>query len=248
MTTMTRIRTLALAAALSVTLATGVRADEVLLRSGGQLDGDVVSRSAEAIVVEVDGGQITVGRADILQIVPGPTALAEARERAFRLAPEDVQGWLDFALWARDHDLQGPTRRALRRVLTLDPGNPLANEAAGNIRVGQQWMTPNAAYRAMGYVEFEGHWVQPEERDRVLQERAVQAEIERAQAERLEAQARAREAEARAQQEVARAQRAAADMAEQLQAALSELNRRQRFCERPPHSDRPCAVHGDCRR
>src|SRR5262249_44024152 len=158
-----------------------------------------------------------------------------------------VQGWLDFALWARDHDLQGPTRRALRRVLILDPANPIANEAVGNVRVGAQWLSPSEAYRAMGYVEFEGQWVRPEERDRVLQGAAVQAERARAEAKGMEAQARAR---------------AAANAAAQLQAALAELNRREndlerreselrerscghrgRFERRPPT---PCAVREGC--
>ena len=66
-------------------------------------------------------------------------------------------------------------------------------------------MTEDEAYRARGYVQFEGQWMTPTEQESILRAReadrdAAQAQAQRAEAQAQEAEARARQAEAQAQQ------------------------------------------------
>jgi hypothetical protein len=63
-------------------------------------------------------------------------------------------------------------------------------------------MPADDAYRARGYVQFEGRWVTPAEHEAALRERAADDAAER---QARESDARVREAEARAQEAEARA-------------------------------------------
>jgi hypothetical protein len=192
-------------AALALPLAAG--ADEILLRSGGRLNGVVVERRTESIVIDVGPGRVTLPMRLVERIVAGTPAFEVYRERSLRLGPTDVRGWLDLALWARDHELLTQARQAFEYVASIDPGNPVAHRELGHMLVDGRWMTPEEGYRARGYVNFEGNWNTPEERAALIGERAAEAQARQAEA---EAAARAREAEARARTAEAEARQAEA--------------------------------------
>jgi hypothetical protein len=69
-------------------------------------------------------------------------------------------------------------------------------------------MTADEGYRARGFVQFEGSWVRPEERQALIAERAAEDAQRR---ELMEADARVREAEARARAAEAEAERLEAE-------------------------------------
>jgi hypothetical protein len=184
------------------------RADEVFLRGGGSIHGDVVQRTATSVVMEVGPGRMTLPMSRVERIVSATSDLSVARERAGRLAPGDVAGWLALARWAEDRDLLTQAREAYEHVLAVDPQNAEANSALGRVRLAGRWVTAEESYRARGYVPFEGGWVSPEERAAVLAERAAEAHAREL---RAETEARAREAEARARTAEADARRAEAE-------------------------------------
>jgi hypothetical protein len=194
-----------LALALGSTVAS---ADEVYLRNGGRLVGEVRERRPDAVVLETGPGLITVPLAQVARIVTTSSALASYRARAARLRDDDAEGWFDLALWARDQGLNTQARQALDHVLALNPNHSGAHQAAGHLLHDGRWMTPDESYRARGFVPFEGSWVTPADRDAMLVERAAASEERR---QRAEADARVREAEARARAAEAEARRAEAE-------------------------------------
>ena len=189
----------------------GVVADEVWLKGGGRLVGEVVQRTATQLMLEVGPGHVSVPLSRVERVVAGPSPLSVYRSRATRLGRDDLAGWLDLAAWAEEHDLGSQSRDAYAHVLTLDPGNAAAHRALGHVLVGGSWMPLDESYRARGYVLFEGTWMLPEERAAVLRERAESAVAVQA---RAEAEARAREAEARARAAEAEARRAELELAQ----------------------------------
>ena len=98
------------------------------------------------------------------------------------------------------------SRSAWQRVLALDPQNPEANAALGRVALDGAWVSADDAYRARGFVQYEGRWVTPAEHEAGLRERAAEQAAEQ---QAREANLRVREAEARAQEAEARAQEAA---------------------------------------
>lgn len=185
-------------------------ADTIYLKGGGRIEGQVVEETRDRVVIEVSAGQVTLPRTRIERMTTGSTALAQFRARASRLAANDVAGWLALADWASDNDLATQARQAYQHVLEVEPMNGVAHQALGHVFTAGRWLTAEESYRARGYMEFEGGWVRPEERQAILQERALQAAEAR---ERTESDARVREAEARARAAEAEADRMEAEAA-----------------------------------
>lgn len=188
-------------------LSTDAFPDEVYLKSGGQLSGRVVSRDATTIVVDVGAGRIGVAASAVLRIEEGRSALQEYEERAARLAPGDVDGWVSLGRWASGQGLGTQAREAYQRALGASPADARANEALGNVLLDGRWVSEEESYRARGYVKFEGEWITPTEQEALVRARANEAAQER---ERRESATRVREAEARAQEAEARARAAEA--------------------------------------
>ena len=185
-------------------------ADEVFLKSGGQLSGRIVRRDASMIEVDIGAGQITVPVSSVVRIEEGRSALHEFQDRAGKLAPGDVEGWVALGDWASSRGLGTQAREAYTRALSASPNDPRANTALGNVQVNGRWVGEEEGYRARGYVRFEGEWITPAEHEAILRERAVEADQERVR----QAEARVQEAEAKAQEAEARAQEAEARAAE----------------------------------
>jgi hypothetical protein len=194
-----------LAAAIAVTA--GAIADEVVLKTGGRISGVVVERTKDAVAIETGPGRVTLPMSRVERVVEGRSALAAFRERAAAIAPHDAQGWADLARWAEERGLTTQAQEAWQRLLAVEPDHPQANAALGRKRVDGQWMAADDAYRAQGYVRYEGRWVTPVEHEARLRERAAE-DVERR--ERRETEARVREAEARAAEAEARAREAEA--------------------------------------
>jgi len=197
----------ALAAAL---VAVSTSADEIVLRGGGRVRGIVVEQTQDRVVVETGPGRVTLPMARVERILQSRSALEVYAERAAGLAPGDREGWASLARWAAERELGTQAREAWQSLLAVDPSHPEANAALGRVPVDGVWMGEDEAYRARGYVSFEGRWVTPPEHEALVRERAAEEEAAREQREAglrvREAEARAREAEARAREAEAAAQ------------------------------------------
>jgi hypothetical protein len=188
-------------------------ADEVFLKGGGQLSGRIVSRTATTIEVDVGAGKVGVPVSSVVRIEEGRSPLDEYDERAGRLAPGDVDGWVALGEWASAKGLGSQARAAYSRALSASPGDARANAALGNVQVGGAWVSEEESYRAKGYVQFEGEWITPAEHQAILRDRAADADQDR---QRQHAEARAREAEMKAEEAEARARQAEAEAQEGL--------------------------------
>ena len=192
-------------------LVPAVSADEVYLKGGGQLSGRVVRRTATTLEVEVGAGRIGVPLSNVVRVEEGRSALQEYEDRAGRLAPGDVDGWVALGEWAAAAGLGTQAGQAYQRALSASPGDARANAAVGNVQVSGRWVSQEEGYRAQGFVQFEGEWISPAEHQAILRERSVSAEQDR---QRQQADSRVREAEARAQEAEARARQAEAEATE----------------------------------
>jgi hypothetical protein len=200
----------AFAAAVAVAAGQAALADEVLLKTGGRISGVVVERTKDAVVIETGPGRVTLPMSRVESIVEGQSALAAYRAKAAGLAPGDARGWADLARWAGARDLTTQAHEAWQHVLDAEPDHPQANQALGRMQVDGRWLEADDAYRAQGYVRYEGRWVTPVEHEALLREREADdaerrqrgedaARVREAESRAAEAEARAREAEAAAQ-------------------------------------------------
>ena len=192
-------------------LCPATRADEIFLKSGGQLSGRIVSRTADQVEIDVGAGRVTVPASSVVRIEEGRSALQDYEERAGRIAPGDAAGWVALGDWASGQGLGSQAREAYNRALAASPNDPRANAGLGNVQLDGRWVSEDEGYRARGYVKFEGEWMTPAEHDAILRERAFENEQER---QRQEADQRVRDAEQRAAEAEERARQAEADAAQ----------------------------------
>ncbi len=192
--------------ALVVALPTGLIADVVYLKSGGKLEGRIVSQTDETIEVDIGAGSLSFPMSSVDRIEEGRSPLDDYDERAAALAADDSDGWLELARWASRAGLGTQARQAYERVVAIDPNNAEANRALGLVELDGRWVSEEEAYRARGMVSFEGRWMAPEEQEAIVRSReaeqqAAQARAATADAIARQADARAREAEAEAEAE-----------------------------------------------
>jgi hypothetical protein len=193
-----------------VPLAAG--ADEIYLKSGGQLSGRILSRTATTVEIDIGGGQIGVALSTVARIEEGRSSLHEYQDRAGRIAAGDVEGWLALAAWATSAGLGSQATEAYNRALHAAPNDPRANQGVGNVQVAGRWVSEDEGYRARGYVRFEGEWITPSEHEAILKSRALEVQEDRVR----QAEEQARLAQIRAEDAEARlAEKQAAEAAQQ---------------------------------
>ncbi len=147
-------------------------ADTVYLKGGGKVEGRIVTRTEADVEVDVGAGNIKVPMTNVDRIVEEPSALSEYARRAAALGPKDAAGWRELGRWANSVGLNTQARQAYEKVLAIAPGDPEANQALGQVKQGDRWVSEEESYRARGYVKFEGEWMTPAEQQAILQDRA----------------------------------------------------------------------------
>lgn len=195
------------ALAILVMAAVPALADDVYLRGGGQITGQIIEQTDESVTVDIGGGSLTVNMSSVVGIEKGTSPLQEYRARADRIPPGDVEAWRELARWADGEMLSSQAAQAWGQVLASQPGDEEANRELGRVQLDGRWVTEDESYIARGYVEFEGQWMTPQEQQAILADRQAREQAARqANEERI----RAIEAEQQAQREREAAEREAA--------------------------------------
>jgi hypothetical protein len=179
--------------------ATPVLGDELFLKGGGRVTGEIVNETAAAVTVDIGAGKMTVPKSSVVRVERSASPLQQYRAQAASLAPEDVEGWRKLGRWAAGQGLATQAREAFTKVKAVVPNDPEANHALGLVLHNGHWVTEKQSFIARGFVQFEGEWMAPAERQAILDERrageeadrqALDAQIQADQAERDEQEAR----------------------------------------------------------
>ena len=197
------MRPAAASAVLLLLLAAPLAADEVYLKAGGRLTGEIVEQTDESVTVDIGGGNMSVQMSMVLKIEKTVSPLQEYRKRAAAIDSGAVESWRELARWAENEALSTQAREAWNHVIALAPGDTEANQSLGHVQLDGQWVTEEESYRARGFVEFEGDWVTPDERLAILdaRQREEEAHSQAVEAEIAANQAAAAEREAQEQAE-----------------------------------------------
>lgn len=154
------VRTLlAAAAALSSGAA---RADDIVLKNGGRLEGRA-SRVGESVVVDTGTGEVRLAADDVATITKGPTRLDLYRERLAATKADDAAAQAALAAFCAEKGLKDLERTHLLAAVALDPDQPEARRRLGHIRYEGRWLTEDEYRRARGFVKVGDTWLTPEE-------------------------------------------------------------------------------------
>lgn len=172
-------------------LSAPVFADEVYLKGGGQISGEIVEQSDTSITVDIGGGTLGVKTSQVLRIEKSVSPLQVYKQKAAAIASGDAAAWRELAKWAEHEALATQARDAWTQVARIQPDDPEANQALGRVQLDGAWVSEEDAYRAQGYVEFEHEWMTPGERDAILADRQAEAQAHQ---DAMQAQSEAEEA------------------------------------------------------
>jgi len=171
-------------------LPTALFADEVFVRGAGSIAGRIVEQNAAHVVVDIGGGTIGIPMSRVDHIVEAATELDEFDARAARLGRWDIEGWRALGRWASRQQLEKQARQAFERILAVAPDDPEAETALGFVLLDDRWVPEAVAYRAQGFVRFEGEWMLPAEAqlrlDSAAADRSAREAEEKARADELE--------------------------------------------------------------
>ena len=173
-------------------------ADDVHLRGGGLVTGEIVEQTADTVTVDVGGGTLSVRMSSVVGIERSTSPLQEYRARAASIPAGDAEAWRELARWAEGKALATASGEAWSKVVTIAPDDEEANRALGRVQLDGRWVSEEDSYRARGFVEFEGEWMTPGERQSILEDRSAREQADRqAEAARIQAEQQAeREREA----------------------------------------------------
>lgn len=159
--------------------ASPVLGDELFLKGGGRVTGEIVNETAAALTVDIGAGSMTVPKASVVRVEKSASPLQQYRAKAASLAPEDEEGWRALGRWAASQGLATQAREAFTKVKAIAPNDPEANQALGLVLLDGSWVTEKESLTARGFVQFEGEWMAPAERQAILEERRAGEEADR---------------------------------------------------------------------
>ena len=153
-----------------------VPADVVILKSGGQLEGQVTeSKVGNRTIVEVkrsDGSTIQLAKDQVKFVRRPKEAYAEYLTKKSQMA-DTVEAHWEMSQWCHDNldsrlsngpSTLGPERRFhLQAILKLDPDHEDARAFLGYVRQKGAWINLEQKRLGHGFVFFDKHWMTREE-------------------------------------------------------------------------------------
>lgn len=146
------------------------RGDELVLRGGGTLQGELVEIEGRPGSVEVYTATSTrpyvMSRDKIARVVPEDTPLDVYLER-LEAVGDSADEHFALGSWAEDQGLSGPARHHYRLAVERDENHGPAHEKLGHVLFDDQWMTYDELREAQGLVKYDGEWMTHEQKERL---------------------------------------------------------------------------------
>jgi len=140
----------------------GVARGEVfVLKSGGQVEGEVLNPTRERgqpWQVKTEKG-VKLALADsVVSRVIVKTDLDKQYEAQLPKLENSVEGQWGMAEWCKEAGMFEARKRHLQAVVALDPNHVEARKALGYQKHGTRWLTPEEFMQSVGYVRYKGAW------------------------------------------------------------------------------------------
>lgn len=139
-------------------------ADEVTLKDGRIIEGEVTQEDDKVVKVKLRKGAMTIDRKDVVTIVRKATPEQEYNQRKAKLAAGDARARLDLALWCSGKKLEPEAIALLLEAHKLDPTLGAAAVELTNRDyhlVDGVWQDPDTYYAGKGWQKLGSKWYHP---------------------------------------------------------------------------------------
>ncbi len=156
-------------------LAGAARADELVLKNGRTLEGQV-SEAGDSVIFERSGIRMEIRRDEVAEIRKAPAPKEEyarkaaalekqeaVKEYAEKCRPEAAEARHRLGLWCAAKGLKDEAGAEQRKAIALEPDHEGARRALGFVKDGGAWRPEEEVMKERGLVRAGGRWVTPEE-------------------------------------------------------------------------------------
>ncbi len=152
------------------------RADVFHLKSGGAVEGDLISKDETTYTIRAAVGTVSIARDAVARIEKAPSLFDEYARRAAAIEP-NARSHFQLAQWCAEKNLFTQRKSHLNEAIKLDPDFAPARKALGYVKVGRAWVDGSARRDAARPTpdnpEEQSPELGPKDRDKAL--RLVQA-------------------------------------------------------------------------
>ncbi|MEE8106769.1 MAG: hypothetical protein V3T86_14650 [Planctomycetota bacterium] len=138
-------------------LAASAAADDLILKDGTTLSGQVVEEGNHLNVVDRDRKYV-VKKSQVKSRVEARHFMDEYDARMAKLPDDDADAIFEFGKWLEENEWSTRAHRAYEEVLELDTDHRAARRALGYRLYEGEWVSPDELNRQKGLVQFEGRW------------------------------------------------------------------------------------------
>lgn len=143
-----------------------LRADVLVLASGGRLEGKIDQLAdadkANFTIELAAGGRVTIPRSQVTRV--DTTSAAEAEyQKLSHSSPDTVAEHEKLAEWCRQHKLSDEYQRHLERILELNPSHVEARTALGFRQKNGKWLKREDLMADRGLVNYKGRYITPQQ-------------------------------------------------------------------------------------
>lgn len=154
-------------------LAASAAADVIHYKDGRTLEGVVVETTSTHLKVETAFGTIEVERSKVARVEAKLTPEQELEQRREAIPDDDSGALYQLALWAQEQGLRRDARKLFGHIIGVDPSHRGANEALGRVELDGRWFDPDDVEdelariaeerEAQGLLLHEGEWLPAEQ-------------------------------------------------------------------------------------
>jgi hypothetical protein len=145
----------------------GIAADLIFLESGA-VDGEIIKETETSITVKSALGTVEIARSSIKSIERGKSWADVYRDKWIAVDHKDPNARVELAQWAKQHGLQKEAEMEFQQILEIDPDNAVARRHLGFEKVAGKWVQSEEAMLARGMVQYQGRWMTPQEKHRLV--------------------------------------------------------------------------------
>jgi len=145
----------------------GVFADLIFMENG-VVDGTVIEENETSVKIKSNLGTVEIPRSSIKSIERGKSWIDVYRQKWMAVDHEDPEARVELALWAKKRRLDKEAELEFEQILEIDPDNATARRNLGYEKLAGRWVQSEEAKLARGMVEYQGRWMTPQEKQRLL--------------------------------------------------------------------------------
>lgn len=160
------------AAALLCTLVPDARADDLHLRDGRIVTGNVTRDGSDYVVTYENGAAIRFPEYDVVKLVPRQTTRERYANLAAVTSPTDAKAQYELGMWCRINNLPDEAKLHFQHAIDADPNNIPARKAAGYVLDNGVWLSREAYMTKQGKALYKGEWINAADAQRKLEEDA----------------------------------------------------------------------------